>query len=159
MTNREKMVRTACDSDLGAIAALEEACFSLPWSEETLREELALPYKRLLVGEDEGKVVAYGIFSCLFDQWEVERIGVLPACRRQGWGQAILKEVLSALEKEGGELFLEVRASNGGARSLYDSLGFEEYGLRKGYYDRPKEDAVLLRLSVSRITTEERQNG
>jgi len=155
MTKREKTVRMACDSDVGAVAGLEEICFSLPWSEETLRGELALPYKRLLVGEEEGKIVAYGIFSCLFDQWEVERIGVLPTCRRQGWGQAILKEVISALGKEGGELFLEVRASNDGARSLYLSLGFEEYGLRKGYYDRPKEDAVLLRLSASRITTEE----
>ncbi|MBE6564388.1 MAG: ribosomal-protein-alanine N-acetyltransferase [Ruminococcaceae bacterium] len=143
-----RTVRRALPSDLPALEALEKVCFSMPWSKDELSAELALPYKRVLVGEEEGNVVGYGIFSCLFDQWEVERVGVSPDCRRSGWGRMLMEPICAELKAQegGGTLFLEVRASNTGALALYRSLGFEQYGRRVRYYERPKEDAILMRL-------------
>ena len=68
------------------------------------------------------------------------------ASRRQGVARALIEALVSALRERGSkQLTLEVRASNGPARQLYESLGFLQVGLRKNYYRNPKEDALILR--------------
>ena len=73
-------------------------------------------------------------------------IAVSPTSRRQGVARALIEALVSALRERGSkQLTLEVRASNGPARQLYESLGFLQVGLRKNYYRNPKEDALILR--------------
>jgi len=79
--------------------------------------------------------------------WELENMAVAYSVRRRGIGTLLLRELIAHVVTEGvGNIFLEVRASNQSARALYQKTGFEEIGLRKGYYSEPKEDAILYRL-------------
>ena len=77
-------------------------------------------------------------------------LAVAPAARRQRLGRLLLQSLIDALHRRGIErLFLEVRPSNLPARALYDAFGFEQVGLRKGYYVNPTEDALILRKELS----------
>jgi ribosomal-protein-alanine N-acetyltransferase len=83
-------------------------------------------------------------------EWELENIVVAEATRRRGVGTRLLAELASRARAENGSaIFLEVRKSNQNARALYRKMGFEEAGMRKGYYANPPEDAILCRLSLS----------
>jgi [ribosomal protein S18]-alanine N-acetyltransferase len=76
--------------------------------------------------------------------WELENMVVASKARRRGVGARLLGELLAqARSAHAREIFLEVRESNHNARALYRKLGFEETGLRKGYYSDPPEDAIL----------------
>lgn len=85
----------------------------------------------------------------LAPEWELENIVVAAAARRKGLGKRLLEALLAAArETNSSSVFLEVRASNAAARSLYEKAGFEPTGRRKSYYTNPAEDAVLYRLTL-----------
>ena len=85
----------------------------------------------------------------LTPEWELENIVVAAAERRKGLGKRLLDALLTAARETNSScVFLEVRASNAAARSLYEKAGFERTGLRKSYYTNPAEDAVLYRLTL-----------
>ena len=72
-----------------------------------------------------------------------------PDTRRGGIGRALVQKVISALTERGArQIYLEVRESNAGARAMYGALGFQEVGRRRGYYRRPIEDAIVLRVNA-----------
>ena len=97
-------------------------------------------------GQVEGFVVARGIGT----EWELENIAVAGAARRRGLATRLLIELLEQARRGGARhIFLEVRESNRAARSLYERWDFVETGRRKGYYQRPEEDAVLYRFTFS----------
>jgi [ribosomal protein S18]-alanine N-acetyltransferase len=95
-----------------------------------------------------------GIFAFLIAHrvdaaWELENIVVAATARRRGIGQRLLGELIEQVRStQGSEISLEVRQSNHDARSLYRKAGFEEVGLRRGYYSNPPEDAILCRLRL-----------
>jgi ribosomal-protein-alanine N-acetyltransferase len=94
-------------------------------------------------------VVAFLIAHRVDAEWELENIVVAATARRKGIGTGLLAELVKHVRSaQGSEIFLEVRQSNHHARALYRKLGFEETGLRKGYYSNPPEDAVLCRLRI-----------
>ena len=103
-----------------------------------------------LVVEDEGEspeVLAFLVAHRVDAEWELENIVVAAAVRRRGVGTHLLVEfVAHARGEQGSGIFLEVRESNHSARALYRKVGFQEVGLRKSYYSRPPEDAILCRL-------------
>ena len=77
------------------------------------------------------------------DEGEILRIAVNKKIRKAGLGRKLLTATIDEMKKSGAnEIFLEVRASNESAIALYKSVGFEQIGIRKGYYDN-KEDAIL----------------
>ena len=81
-------------------------------------------------------------------EWEIENVAVSGAAQRHGLGSRLLGEFLALARERGGrDIFLEVRASNVAARRLYEKWAFVEAGVRKSYYQRPTEDALVLRLS------------
>jgi ribosomal-protein-alanine N-acetyltransferase len=81
-------------------------------------------------------------------EWEIENVAVSGAAQRRGLGSHLLGEFLALARERGGrDIFLEVRASNVAARRLYEKWAFVEAGVRKSYYQRPTEDALVLRLS------------
>ena len=128
------------------VAALEKVCFSDPWSEKSVASELENPLSCWLVALDGETVAGYVGSQTVMDETDMMNIAVSPASRRQGVARALIEALVSALRERGSkQLTLEVRASNGPARQLYESLGFLQVGLRKNYYQNPKEDALILR--------------
>lgn len=128
------------------IALLERECFADPWSQQSIASELHNPLSVWLVAQQGQTLLGYvGSQTCL-DETDMMNIAVFPASRRQGVARALIEALVSALRERGSkQLTLEVRASNGPARQLYESLGFLQVGLRKNYYRNPKEDALILR--------------
>lgn len=128
------------------IALLERECFADPWSQQSIASELHNPLSLWLVAQEGQTLLGYvGSQTCL-DETDMMNIAVSPASRRQGVARALIEALVSALRQHGSkQLTLEVRASNGPARQLYESLGFLQVGLRKNYYRNPKEDALILR--------------
>ena len=132
---------------LAAVAALEEACFSLPWSMDALKEELNNPHARFAVALDGTDVVGYMGCHLLFDEAAVTNIVTAPTRRREGIARALLQHQAASLRAEGAcRLTLEVRISNQAARTLYEQEGFVLDGVRPRFYERPAEDAALYSL-------------
>ena len=131
---------------VAAIAALEAANFSAPWDEASVRAELENPLALWLVAvEEDGTVLGYvGSQSC-FEDADILNVCVAPAARRQGVAEALMLELEARLAPKGVEkITLEVRASNEPAIRLYEKLGYTQVGVRKGYYEKPREDALIL---------------
>lgn len=139
-----------------ALAQLEALALSAEatlWGEGGLAETLSLPQSAVaLLGPTESPI-AYCLFSCIADECEVLQIVTHPRHLRQGHGLALLHAVFEhARERHCDRIFLEVRRGNRPARALYDRLGFQAVGLRRGYYqsqlsppgDSADNDAILL---------------
>lgn len=136
---------------LDDLADLESTAFSRPWSYDALAEELQNPLAVFYVAEDVEAESAVGYLGMhhILDEGFITNIVVHPAHRRQGIAAALLAEARAyARKNEMTRICLEVRASNAAARSLYEDFGFEEDGVRPGFYDSPKEDAVLYSLYI-----------
>ena len=128
------------------VAELERLCFSDPWSENSVAAELRNPLALWLVALDGNRVVGYIGSQTVPDESDMMNVAVHPDCRRQGIGEALVLELARALKaRSSNSLTLEVRASNAGAISLYEKLGFTQVGCRKNYYRNPKEDALILK--------------
>ncbi len=139
-----------CISDVPAVAALEKACFSTPWSENSLRGELENPNALVWVLRVCKEIVGYIGVHIAADEAEVMNVAVLPAFRRRGFGRLLLQTARARCEELGCAcLWLEVRESNEPALALYRALGFAVCGRRKNYYQEPTEDALLLRCLLS----------
>ena len=135
------------------IAALERACFSHPWSEDSLRAELWNDSAVIIAAEGgDGTVLGYAGLQTVLDEGYINNVAVDPQYRRQG----VADELVSAFVRFGRArlafLTLEVRASNAPAIALYAKHGFAEAGRRKNYYDDPKEDALLMTLTFAHET-------
>lgn len=140
------VVRAMERDDLQRVAEVEAGTFSMPWSEATFRGLLRRGDVDALVAIDSGGAIAgYAVAWGLYDQGELANIAIVPAWRGSGLAARMLAAVLGRLEARGIEqVFLEVRESNGRARSFYARHGFREIGRRRRYYARPVEDALVL---------------
>ena len=162
-------------SHVPQIAALEAANFSAPWDEASIRSELDNPLALWLVAEGAGNgagksnqnaaeeaekssakktgsgaekagVLGYVGSQTCFEDADILNVCVAPAARRQGVAEALMLELEKKLLPQGVEqITLEVRASNEPAIRLYEKLGYAQLGVRKGYYEKPREDALILR--------------
>ena len=131
-----------------AIAEIERECFSHPWSENALQEELFNDTACFIAAVTEtGEVAGYAGLHCVLDEGYIDNVAVRDRYRRQGVAGELLGAFLRFGKANLAFLTLEVRASNEPAIALYSKYGFEEVGRRKGYYDAPKEDAVLMTLN------------
>lgn len=138
-------IREMTEQDLDQVAALEQACFSLPWSREAFAQELAAENAVYLVAREDGQVVGYGGMRFVLDEFYVDNIAVAAQRRRQGVGRALVAALVERARAGGGAFItLEVRASNQGAMALYAEQGFAVAGRRRGFYTHPKEDALLM---------------
>ncbi len=128
------------------IAALEQVCFTDPWSESSVASELDNPLSLWLVAVQDEKVLGYVGSQSVLGEADMMNLAVDPAARRLGLGRAIVEALVAVLrDNEVHCLTLEVRASNTPAQKLYESLGFLQVGRRPNYYLEPKEDALILR--------------
>lgn len=138
------------ESHVEQIAALEKACFSLPWDENSVRSELSNELSLWLVAEEDGRVLGYVGSQTVLGESDMLNLAVRDDCRRRGIGKALVVALCDALKAENVTcLTLEVRASNEAAKALYAALGFEIVGRRPHYYSRPVEDAEILRKELN----------
>ena len=140
------MILPMNETHVSAVAELEKLCFSAPWSERSIAAELRSEWSLWLVEERDGIVVGYVGSQSSPPEADVMNVAVSPDYRRQGIGESLMIALGEALASKGIEtLTLEVRASNEGAISLYNRLGYEEVGRRPNYYTDPREDALIMR--------------
>jgi ribosomal-protein-alanine N-acetyltransferase len=140
-------LRPATAADARAIAALERQVFSDPWSAESIRETIGMPWMFTQVAEDaSGALAGYVFCREVAGESELLNLAVDPGLRRGGVGSALLAAAIEWLTTRGAhETFLEVRESNVAAIALYERVGFRAVGRRPDYYQRPVEDAILYR--------------
>ena len=139
------ILRPMTEEDLPQILAIEEASFPDPWSEEGFLQSLNAPASLCLVAVDAQKIAGYCIFYSVLDEAELLNVAVAQECRGRGLGEAMLREALQSLMQQGvRHFYLEVRQSNEIALSMYKKLGFRTDFVREGYYERPREDAVVM---------------
>lgn len=133
------------------IAELEKQCFSIPWTSEQLASQLTDNMHICLAAVDgEGRTVGYVGLMYVLDEGYISNVAVAPAHRREGIGGMLLDTLRERAEEKGlAFLTLEVRQTNEPAKSLYKKHGYVEVGLRKGYYTKPTEDAILMTLFLS----------
>ncbi len=133
------------------IAELEKQCFSIPWTSEQLASQLTDNMHICLAAVDgEGRTVGYVGLMYVIDEGYISNVAVAPAHRREGIGGMLLDTLRERAEEKGlAFLTLEVRQTNEPAKSLYKKHGYVEVGLRKGYYAKPTEDAILMTLFLS----------
>ena len=133
---------------LEEIERLERICFSRPWNRRMLAEELENQCAAFLVAEDgdTGAVLGYAGLLVVADEGYITNVAVFPEFRRCGIAARILEVYLNFAEANRlAFVTLEVRPTNAPAIALYENLGFRQVGLRKNYYHKPKEDALILR--------------
>jgi len=127
------------------IAALEKECFSTPWTENMLSDALFDSQASFIVAEDEeGHILGYAGLHVILDEGYIDNIAVEPDARRHGVASALLDVYCRFGAANLAFLTLEVRASNEAAIALYEKYGFQRAGLRPGYYQHPREDAVIM---------------
>ena len=138
-------------SHLAGVAELERMCFSTPWNEAMLEEELYNDPASFIVAEGEdGSVLGYAGLHVILDEGYIDNVAVRPSCRRMGLGDKLLDVFIRFGQANLAFLTLEVRPSHTPAVALYEKNGFKEVGRRPNYYDDPKEDALLLTREFTR---------
>lgn len=149
------IIRPMENDDLPQVAAIEEQLFSDPWSVEDFRASLLQPAARFLVAEDEkAGILGYCGSYRAMDESEIVNVAVRPDCQNRGVGRLMVARLREEERQAGARRFiLEVRMSNRPARHVYEKLGFEITGIRKGFYENPPEDALVMMLED--ITTDE----
>ena len=142
----EPVLRRMTLIDVPAVHRLEEAIFSMPWSEKDFVYEMTEnKVARYLVIEEAGEIIAFAGAHIILDQAHVTNIAVRQDCRGRGLGRMITRALMQYASNLGAEyLTLEVRQSNVKAQNLYKSLGFVRVNVRKRYYEDTGEDAWLM---------------
>ena len=142
----EPVLRRMTLLDVPAVHRLEEAIFSMPWSEKDFVYEMTEnKVARYLVIEEAGEIIAFAGAHIILDQAHVTNIAVRQDCRGRGLGRMITRALMQYASNLGAEyLTLEVRQSNVTAQNLYKSLGFVKVNVRKRYYEDTGEDAWLM---------------
>ncbi len=165
----EIFIRPMTRDDVPEVSALEREIFSDPWTEQGFYDSLDVAGTIFLVaqrgGEDSGgedpgiddcggkgceRIVGYcGLYTSDTEAM-IANVGVCETDRRKGVARAMLKRLIGMAERQGvRQIFLEVRASNEAAISLYSEFGFVPYGIRRDFYRLPREDALCMTLSIT----------
>lgn len=139
--------RAGAQESLAGVAALQAESFYRPWGIEAIQRELrSNPVARLYLLESvPGRLLGFCACWLVAGELHINSLAIAPDARRQGYARQLLREVLAQSSAEGAEAAtLEVRRSNTPAVALYRSLGFTVEGVRKDYYEQPREDALVL---------------
>jgi len=139
------LIRKMAEADLDEVCKIEEETFSDPWSRTSFLEAMSDENNNYIVAIIEGEVAGYCGYYGVCGEGYIYNVAVKQVFRRQGIGYRMLKELITQAEDRGiTSLTLEVRKSNYPAINLYKKLGFKEAGIRKDFYTKPTEDAVIM---------------
>jgi [ribosomal protein S18]-alanine N-acetyltransferase len=140
-------LRRLAQRDLEAIDRIERRSYPTPWSRSMFASELAKPSSISLgaFSTETNELVGYLVISRYVDAWHVMNIAVAPEHRRQGIAVALFERLFELTAADGRRGYtLEVRISNEAAIRLYERLGFQSRGVRRGYYTDNREDALIM---------------
>ncbi len=145
------VIREMLHDDLLPVHALEGQCFTTPWELRSFEYEISNKDAILKVAVFHNQIVGYVCIRSMLDVTHILDLAVILKFRRMGIGSMLLEEVLKelkGLKPDTRRVILEVRDSNTAAIKLYEKFGFEEIGRRKGYYQKPHEDAIIMGLNM-----------
>lgn len=144
------IVESMKESDLAKVVQIEELLFSLPWTREGFLSGMRQENSIFLVAKNDEEVIGYLGMYCSFDEGEITNVGVDPLQWNRGIGRILVRTALEKAKDNGIEnLILEVRKSNEHAINLYKKTGFEEIGIRKDFYEMPREDGIVMKMNWS----------
>ena len=133
------------EEDIDAIVDISSLSFSISWSKDSYLQELTNPVARYLVAKINNKVVGFVGTWLVLDESHITNIAVHPNFRKQGLASKLLEAFISYCRSQGCIAYtLEVRSGNIAARALYEKYNFRQEGVRKGYYEDNKEDAIIM---------------
>lgn len=151
-------IRSMTAEDIPQVVEIEQNSFSQPWSAKGFSDSLGLKDTLFLVAEESvanscGQVckviLGYIGMYISFDEGEITNVAVGTAARRLGTGRRLVCAMKSAATERGvGRIVLEVRVSNAAAISLYEKEGFRRLGVRKNFYEFPREDAYIMEVNL-----------
>ena len=144
-------IRPMHEFDIPVIAAIEKAAYQFPWSEGIFRDCVRVGYVCRVI-DVAGDLGGYGIMSVGAGEAHILNVCIRDEYRSRGFARKVMSYLLERARTEGmREAFLEVRPSNVAAARLYHSLGFEQVGIRRGYYQATagREDAAVLRRALT----------
>ena len=132
-------------SDIPALLRMEREIFSMPWSERAFIELFERAYNIQVTAEIDGAIAGCACLTMLGGEGEIDKVMVAEQFRQSGIGFMLVQELLRRGREAGASEFtLEVRKSNLAAIRLYEKSGFASEGVRPGFYEKPKEDAVIM---------------
>ena len=136
--------------DLDQVMQIENDTFSVPWTENGFFTFLIRNDTLFLVAEEETEIVGYAGMVMVPEDGDITNVAVKSSHRGKGTGEKIVSALIEEARKNGVfNIFLEVRSSNDPAIRLYEKLGFTREGIRKDYYELPREDAVIMKKTIS----------
>lgn len=147
MNKQNYSIRKMENRDLENVTALEAACFSMPWKYSDFEECIRNPHRVYLLAEtDEGEVIGGCMLTEIAGEGDISNVAVLERFRKQGIGSKLLQNLLEyGRNIYGIEAFtLEVRSKNAAAIRLYETAGFYSEGIRPNFYEKPKDDAIIM---------------
>lgn len=146
MSEEQLQFRKMCVEDISAVAAIERMVFSRPWTERSFAEAVQQDTLFVVVLK-KNTIVGYCGMYCSYEEGEITNVAVMPQVQGHGIGRKMMQFLLrQAGEKGISRVFLEVRISNRNAIHLYENLGFKNCGIRKNFYELPREDGMVMML-------------
>lgn len=140
------LIQAMRPEDCEMVLEIEEACFSTPWSLKSFQDTFSYSGNHYLVAWEDDRVVGFIGLMAVGDEGDITNVAVLPSYREQKIGSALVNAMIElAKEQNISQIMLEVRASNVAAIKLYEKYGFEFLCKRKNYYQKPVEDADIMR--------------
>ena len=139
-------IRNSVPEDADDFCGIERASFTDPWSRDSLDGMIGSPVVLTRTALSGGAIVGYLYAFVAADECDIMNLAVSPDARRRGVATALLDDFFAlAKERDARTVYLEVRESNKGAISLYEKAGFIPLGVRKNYYKKPTEDALIMK--------------
>jgi [ribosomal protein S18]-alanine N-acetyltransferase len=138
-------IRRLTLAELPEIEVIEQRAYHTPWSRSMFASELAKGTSISLGAFEGDRLVGYIVNSRYVDAWHVMNVAVDPDFQRRGIASRLLERLFElTIDDDGRGYTLEVRVSNKEAIKLYEKLGFERHGIRRGYYTDNREDALIM---------------
>ena len=133
------------ESHLDDVAEIENACFAHPWSRKDLEAQLSIDTSHFIVASLNGRAVGYMGLQIFSGEGYVTNVAVLPEYRRRGIAEAL---IAAQMKNDMRFITLEVRKSNAAAIALYEKMVYKNIGIRKNFYEKPVEDAVIMSKNI-----------
>lgn len=139
------IIREMQEKDLDQVCQIEEDNFSMPWSRQAFLDSIRHPEQLYLVAEQDERIRGYCGMWIVLEEGQINNVAVDRKFRRQGVASAMFEAFLKQGYEMGARRFtLEVRESNQSAIALYEKFSFQNVGIRKNFYDKPVEHAVIM---------------
>lgn len=138
-------IRKMEEEDVEQLVKIEQESFTMPWSQDAFLKLLQREYCYYLVAVREQEVLGIAGMTILGNEGDIDKVAVAPKERGRGIATRLMTKLISDGNAGGVQDYtLEVRAGNAAAIHVYEKLGFVGEGIRPGFYEKPREDALIM---------------